>query len=115
MDNFITPAENGAEVLQKLEGVLTTASEFSLELNLRKCHSLQREIDFLDIWKVQLQPSPLKTKAVQKFPEPKSVKHVQPCVGLTSYLRKSIQDYSLIAKPLKDLLRNDTKYHFDDH
>lgn len=73
-------------------------------------------MDFLgyNIKKDQLHPSPLKTKAVLNFPKPQSVKDVKPFVGLTSYFREFVQDYSLIAKPLTDLLRKDSKFHLGD-
>lgn len=38
-----------AEALQKLQRVLNTASEYGLELNVKKCHFLQHEIDFLGL------------------------------------------------------------------
>lgn len=44
---------------------------------------------------------------------PKSVKHVQSFLGLTGYYRKFIRDYSLIAKPLPDMLRKHAKFKFD--
>lgn len=34
MDNFLVPAENAAERLQKLQRVRTIASEYDLEFNL---------------------------------------------------------------------------------
>lgn len=46
-----------------------------------------------------------KTTAVKKFPQPTTVKQVQSFLGLTGYFRKCILSYSLIAKPLSDLLR----------
>lgn len=45
--NFIIPAENKAEGVQKLQHVFTIASEYGIELYLKKCHFLQWEID---IW-----------------------------------------------------------------
>ncbi|GBM12163.1 Retrovirus-related Pol polyprotein from transposon 17.6 [Araneus ventricosus] len=53
-----------------------------------------------------------KTAAVQNFPEPKSIKQVQSFLGLTDYFRKFIQNYALIAKPLSDLLRDNTVFYF---
>ncbi|GFV99425.1 retrovirus-related Pol polyprotein from transposon 17.6 [Trichonephila clavipes] len=54
-----------------------------------------------------LKPSPTKTLAVQKFPEPTTIKQVQSFLGLTGYFRKYIKDYSKIAKPLCDLTRKE--------
>ncbi|GIX77088.1 retrovirus-related Pol polyprotein from transposon 297 [Caerostris extrusa] len=54
-----------------------------------------------------IRPSPAKTLAVKRFPVPTNVKRVQSFLGLTSYFRKFIPEYSKIAKPLSDLLRKD--------
>ncbi|GFT24489.1 retrovirus-related Pol polyprotein from transposon 17.6 [Trichonephila clavipes] len=59
-----------------------------------------------------IKPSLDKTKAVQNFPEPKNVKQVQSFLGLSGYFRKFIQNYSIIAKPLSDLLRDNAVFHF---
>ncbi|GFX08268.1 retrovirus-related Pol polyprotein from transposon gypsy [Trichonephila clavipes] len=52
-----------------------------------------------------IKPSPTKTLAVRKFPEPTTIKQVQSFLGLTGYFHKYIKDYSKIAKPLSDLTR----------
>ncbi|GIY83445.1 retrovirus-related Pol polyprotein from transposon 297, partial [Caerostris extrusa] len=54
-----------------------------------------------------IRPSPAKTIAVKRFPVPTNVKRIQSFLGLTSYFRKFIPEYSKIAKPLSDLLRKD--------
>ncbi|XP_035220759.1 uncharacterized protein LOC118193740, partial [Stegodyphus dumicola] len=92
---------------------LMTASEYGLELNI--CQFLKREIEFLGhkIKDGKLYPSSSKTKAVINSPEPKCVKDVQSYLGLTGYFRKFIPNYSLIAKPLNDLLKKDSKFKFE--
>ncbi|GFV67301.1 transposon Tf2-6 polyprotein [Trichonephila clavipes] len=44
---------------------------------------------------------------------PKTTKEVQRFLGLTGYFRKFIPAYSVIAKPLSDLLRKGTPFNFD--
>ncbi|GFY74278.1 transposon Ty3-I Gag-Pol polyprotein [Trichonephila inaurata madagascariensis] len=61
----------------------------------------------------KLFPSPSKTKSVVHYPEPKTTKEVQRFLGLTGYFRKFIPAYSVIAKPLSDLLRKDTPFNFE--
>ncbi|GFX20636.1 retrovirus-related Pol polyprotein from transposon 17.6 [Trichonephila clavipes] len=57
-------------------------------------------------------PSPTKTLAVRKFPEPTTIKQVQSFLDLTGYFRKYIKDYSNIAKPLSDLTRKENLFVF---
>ncbi|GFS98476.1 retrovirus-related Pol polyprotein from transposon 17.6 [Trichonephila clavipes] len=59
-----------------------------------------------------IKPSPTKTLAVRKFPEPTTIKQVQSFLGLTGYFRKYIMDYSKIAKPLSDLTRKENLFVF---
>ncbi|GFV80895.1 retrovirus-related Pol polyprotein from transposon gypsy [Trichonephila clavipes] len=59
-----------------------------------------------------IKPSPTKTLAVRKFPEPTTIKQVQSFLGLTGYFRKYIKDYSKIAKPLSDLTRKEILFVF---
>lgn len=51
--------------------------------------------------------------AVQKIPIPRNIKEVQSFVALCSYFRKFIQSFSLIAKPLYDLLRKNVQFSFE--
>ncbi|XP_076660361.1 uncharacterized protein LOC143363699 [Halictus rubicundus] len=51
-----------------------------------------------------------KTLAVAKFPTPKTAKQIRSFLGLSGYFRKFIEGYSLIARPLTDLLRADKKF-----
>ncbi|GFT16772.1 retrovirus-related Pol polyprotein from transposon 17.6 [Trichonephila clavipes] len=114
MDDIIIPSSDEHDGLNRLTRVLKTASEYGLELNLKKCNFLKSKIEFLGhiIEKGTIKPSLDKTKAVQNFPEPKNVKQVQSFLGLSGYFRKFIQNYSIIAKPLSDLLRDNAVFHF---
>ncbi|GFT49336.1 transposon Tf2-9 polyprotein [Trichonephila clavipes] len=114
MDDIIIPSSDELDGLNRLTRVLKTASEYGLELNLKKCNFLKSKIEFLGhiIEKGTIKPSLDKTKAVQNFSEPKNVKQVQSFLGLSGYFRKFIQNYSIIAKSLSDLLRDNAVFHF---
>ncbi|GFV25821.1 retrovirus-related Pol polyprotein from transposon 17.6 [Trichonephila clavipes] len=74
MDDIIIPSSDELDGLNRLTRVLKTASEYGLELNLKKCNFLKSKIEFLGhiIEKGTIKPSLDKTKAVQNFPEPKT-------------------------------------------
>jgi hypothetical protein len=59
-------------------------------------------------------PSERKTEAVRKFPEPKTVKQVQSFLELNGYFRKFIPQYSIIARPLTNLLKAGTEFEFNE-
>lgn len=61
-----------------------------------------------------VESSECKIKAVAKFPVPKSVKDVQSFLGLTGYFRKFIYQYSIIARPLTNLLKGNVEFQFEE-
>lgn len=114
MDDIIIPAADCENALRNLQRVLSVASQTGLEINWKKCSFLQRRVEFLGhvIENGCVHPSPQKTEAVQKFPKPENLRQVQSFLGLTGYFRKFIPGYSLIARPLTNLLRANTKFRF---
>jgi len=96
--------------------VLKRAEEYGLEINKRKCQLLEQRIEFLGhvTENGKLYPSPEKTRAVLKFPEPRTIKQVQSFLGLTSYFRKFIPNYSRIANPLSNLLKKNHIFQFGE-
>ncbi|GFY44510.1 retrovirus-related Pol polyprotein from transposon 297 [Trichonephila inaurata madagascariensis] len=115
MDDIVILAKNESEAIDRLKKVLKVSSDYGLEINFGKCQFLHRKIEFLGhiIEINKLFPSPSKTKSVVHYPESKTTKEVQRFLGLTGYFRKFIPAYSVIAKPLSDLLRKDTPFNFD--
>ena len=116
MDELIISSEDEESGLSRLQEVLQRAREFGLELNLKKCQFICKEVHFLGhhIENGQLSPSDLKTKAVLSFAEPKNYKQIQSFLGLTGYFRKFIPFYSVIAKPLSDLLKKNNAFKFNE-
>lgn len=83
-------------------------------MNWRKCCFLQTKVEFLGhvIEGGYVRPSERKTEAVRHFSEPTSVRQVQSFLGLSGYFRKFVPEYSIIARPLSNLLRADVKFRF---
>lgn len=62
-----------------------------------------------------IKPDPTLTRAVNDFPQPKTIKDVQSFLGLTGYYRRFIKNYSKIAEPLIKQLRQleERNYHLN--
>lgn len=61
----------------------------------------------------KIKPSPGKTDAIARFPEPYNVKQLQSFVGFCSYFRNFVQNYAEIARPLTDLVTKKTPFKFN--
>ncbi|GFT73692.1 retrovirus-related Pol polyprotein from transposon 17.6 [Trichonephila clavipes] len=107
LDDLVIPAKNKQEGLEKLKIIFEVAKKYGLEIQFKKCQFLKKIIEFLDhiVESGTIKPSPTKTLAVRKFPEPTTIKQVQSFLGLTGYFRKYIKYYSKIARPLSGLTR----------
>ncbi|KAG7295050.1 hypothetical protein JYU34_022520 [Plutella xylostella] len=116
IDDVIIPATDYKEALERLTEVLKVAAEYGLQINWNKCELLTTKVEYLGyvIEDGTIRPSPDKTDAVMNFPKPKTVKQVQSYIGLTSYFRKFIEGYAVIARPLTELLKNDVPFHFGE-
>ncbi|GFW52741.1 retrovirus-related Pol polyprotein from transposon 297 [Trichonephila clavipes] len=114
LDDLVIPAKNEQEGLEKLKIIFEVAKKYGLEIKFKKCQFLKKEIEFLGhiVESGTIKPSPTKTLAVRKFPEPTTIKQVQSFLGLTGYFRKYIKDYSKIAKPFSDLTRKENLFFF---
>lgn len=117
MDDLIIPSVDCESGLRSLETVLRVASEAGLIINWKKCSFLRSRVEFLGhiVEGGRVYPSERKIEAVQKFPEPGNVKQVQSFLGLSGYFRKFVLRYSIIARPLSNLLRANAKFVFGDN
>lgn len=116
IDDILIPAINEEQAAGRLREVLQTASEYGLQINWTKSQLLVRRVEYLGhvIEGGVVMPSPGKTDAVLKFPEPRNEKQLHSFLGLCSYFRKFIQDYAMLAQPLTDLLRKDMTFEFNN-
>ena len=114
MDDLIILAKDYDEAITNVKEVIKVAEEFGLDINWKKSEFLKQKVEYLGhiISNGTIRPGENKTKAVKKFLQPTTIKQIQQFLGLTGYFRPFIENYSLIAKPLSDLLRKDNKFVF---
>ena len=81
-------------------------------MKLSKCKFAQREIAYLGhvLSERGLSTDPAKIQAISSLPVPVNVKALRGFLGLAGYYRKFIRHFSLIAKPLTDMLRKDSLF-----
>jgi hypothetical protein len=87
-----------------------------LYLKPKKCLFKQAKIDFFGVIMGQgtVRMDLAKTATVKNWPTPRTVTNVQSFLGFTGYYRYFIQNYSAIVRPLLDLTKKATPWHWDE-
>ena len=100
------------EHLEHLEEVFNRLRKAGLKLKPSKCQFCYPEIKFLGhvIGRDDIKVNPDKIEKVKNFPVPVDKTGLQSFIGLASYYRKFIPEFSKIAKPLTTLFKKDTLY-----
>ena len=100
---------------QLVSKVLSTLQNHNLFLKPEKCEFEKDHIDFLGIRiqgnQVFMEES--KVEKVANWKPPTDVRGVQEFLGFTGYYHQFIKDYSWIARPLLDLTKLTTPWHWD--
>ncbi|UYV65651.1 hypothetical protein LAZ67_3004955 [Cordylochernes scorpioides] len=112
LDDVIIYSSDFPTHIRRLEAVLRCFSESNLKLNAKKCRFAFEELEILGHITNQegIKPAEYNIKAVRDFPQPKKAKEVQSFLGMCSYYRKFIKDFSLIADPLTSLIRKNVQF-----
>lgn len=116
LDDVIVFGKSFDEALCHLDHVLCAVKEANLKLNLRKCSFFKEEVKFLGhiISGDGIAADPSKVSAVVEYERPKNVHDVRRFIGLASYFRKFIPQFSTVAKPLLKLTEDRAKFLWDD-
>ncbi|CAK9799271.1 Transposon Ty3-I Gag-Pol polyprotein [Anthophora plagiata] len=115
-DDFLIATETLEEHLEILKKVFQTAGRYRLTFKLSKCAFAQSEVDYLS-YRVSIEgirPNDDNIKAVLNYPCPRKTKDVLRFVSLASYFRRFIPGFSIIAKPLYDLVKKKAKFVFEE-
>nr|KYP60589.1 Retrovirus-related Pol polyprotein from transposon gypsy [Cajanus cajan]KYP60590.1 Retrovirus-related Pol polyprotein from transposon gypsy [Cajanus cajan] len=111
-DDILVFSKSLDEHLGHLRGVLIILRDNHLYANLEKCTFCKENVNFLGfiVGKEGVQVDPEKIKAIQDWPIPKSVGDVRSFHGLASFYRRFVKDFSTLASPLNELVKNDVPF-----
>lgn len=109
IDDVIIFGKSLDEVLKNLEIILKALNNANLKIQLDKSEFLHKEIEFLGyvITADGLKPNIKKIEAIEKYPEPTTIKELRSFLGMMGYYRRFVKDFAKIAKPLTNLLRGE--------
>ncbi|KAK2451735.1 hypothetical protein QL285_010765 [Trifolium repens] len=114
MDDFTVYGSSFDSCLDSLELILARCIETNLVLNYEKCHFMvQRGIVLGHItFEKGISVDPAKIDVISTLPYPSCVREIRSFLGHAGFYRHFIKDYSKIALPLSNLLKNDVAFDF---
>ena len=106
LDDIIVFSQNEHEHHHHIEIIFKKLKEAGLQLKESKCDFFKRKTHYLGhlISADRIQPLPKTPDSICNMPRPRSPKEIKQFLGLTSYYRKFVPQFSDMARPLTKLL-----------
>ena len=117
MDDMLIATHNNPTFHEKcIHHILTKLLLNDLYLKPEKCIFEQQKIEFLGVilQNGTIHMDPEKMQGVADWPRPTNVTEVQSFLGFTGFYRYFIPNYSKITRPLLDLTKKTTTWHWDE-
>ena len=114
IDDVVCYSKSFDEHLSHLEQIFKQLEKYDLKLHLEKSKFICDQVKFLGfiVNGESIKPDPHRCDAIKEIPEPSRVKELQSFLGSANYYRRFIRDYSIIIRPLTELLKKGTKWYW---
>lgn len=88
----------------------------NLKLQLKKCRFFMQQLPWLGhvIGHGTLRPDPEKVDAIVNMPDPTDKQSLQRLLGMVTYLDKFCKDLATLTRPLRDILKKDAAWCWDE-
>lgn len=112
LDDIIVYGRNFDQCLNRLTNVLNQIQQSGLKLKPAKCNLFERKVNFLGhiVSESGIECDPEKISKISSWPTPRCVRQVRSILGLASYYRKFVPEFSEICKPLYGLTEKGVKF-----
>ena len=116
IDNVMIATEIEEGYDEIVEKVLKRLEENDLFVKPEKYVWKVREVGFLGviIGEDRVRMEKEKVQGVIEWPVPRSTKDIQMFLGLANYYRWFVKDFARIAKPLREMMRKETKWSWGE-
>ena len=116
LDDIMVFSSTLEEHLEHLSIIFGKLRQHNLKLKLEKCSFLQLETNYLGfvISEEEIKPDEKKIEAMKSLPVPTCVREVRSFIGMCSYYRRFIPNFSQIAEPIIALTRKYAHFKWSD-
>lgn len=116
LDDIVIITKDFKTHIQTLEEVFKRLAKANLTINWDKSCFCRPQLRYLGyvVNKEGLQVDPDKVSAIMDFPTPRTVKQIRRFLGLASWYRRFVPNFSTVVTPLTSLLKKGKKWHWDE-
>ncbi|KAM8702586.1 hypothetical protein ACLKA7_001922 [Drosophila subpalustris] len=116
LDDIIVIGATLEEHAKNLREVLKRLRKANLRLNRDKCSFFQKSIVYLGhvVSEAGIHTDPGKIDAIRELLPPTNVKELRRCLGIASWYRRFVPNFTTIVQPISRLLRKGQKWTWDD-
>jgi hypothetical protein len=114
IDDILIYSKTQEDHAHHIHIVLQKLREHHLYAKFSKCEFWLEEVSFLGhiLYKDGVAVDPSKVQDVLEWKQPRSVTDIRSFLGLAGYYRRFIENFSKIAKPMTELLKNGVKFEW---
>ena len=114
IDDVIIYSEVWTDHLRQIRLFFDKLRDANLTVNLSKSAFGHAQVHFLGhvVGGGEVKPITAKVDAINNFPVPSNKKELMRFLGMAGYYRRFCKNFSVIVKPLTDLLHKDTKFNW---
>lgn len=112
LDDIIVLGRDFTEHLKTLETVFERLQAAGMQLNIEKCQFVQSSMKYLGhvVTPEGIRTDPEKVEAVRKLPPPTNLTELRRILGMASWYRRFIPNFSKIVHPLTRLLKKTVQW-----
>jgi GR25 family glycosyltransferase involved in LPS biosynthesis len=116
IDDILIYSETAEEHEEHLWIMLERLRQQKLYAKFNKCEFWREKVAFLGhvLSAEGIIVDPSKVESVTKWEQPLSMTDVRSFLGMAGYYRRFIENFSKIAKPMTELLKNNTKFEWSE-
>lgn len=116
LDDIIVISRTFSEHLELLAETFRRLREARLRLNPEKCKFCVDQLKYLGhvVGRDGIETDPEKVSAVADWPEPTTIKQIRQFLGMASWYRRFIANFSTLAAPLTQLTRKNARWKWGE-